>query len=205
MGKGGPRPRRYQPSAPHGTVFRRPQPRIQIDRGLAWYCLWTAPRAEARVADALREAGLAVYVPVEALAVARRGKLVEVQRPVLGRYVFVGLHPVRPEWEFVHAALDGPYGWMLGVPALGRVLKSAENIPLKVPAGALQRLANGLGGTTSGRSPPFRSGDTCRVINGVWQGFQAEILDSTDLQARGLLNLFGRKTVVSFDRSELAA
>lgn len=201
MGKGRPRPRRYQPSAPLGTVFRRPQPRVQIDRGLAWYCLWTAPQAEADVAKALREMGLGVYVPVEALAVARHGKLVDIERPLLGRYVFVGLNGAQPEWATVYDALNGPYGWMLG-----RALKAAGGVvPLRIPAGALQSLADGLGATASGRSTPFRTGDTCRVVDGLWRGLQAEILDSTDLQVRGLLNLFGRRTLVAFEPGQLEA
>lgn len=205
MSKGKPRPRRYQPSALNGTFIRRPQPRIQIDRGLAWYCLWTAPRAEGEVAQALRKAGLDVYVPVEALAIARRGKLVEVERPLLSRYMFVGLNGARPEWDAVHRALDGPHGWVFGLPVLGRVLKSAEQTPLRVPASALQSLANGLEGTASGRLPRFRAGDSIRVVDGLWRGLQAEILDSTDLQVRGLLNLFGRKTLVAFAPGQLRA
>lgn len=200
------RPRRYQPSVPaDGIVRRRPQPPVQIDRGLAWYCLWTAPRAEAPVTKALREAGLEAYVPVEALAIARGGKVVEVERPVLGRYVFVGLNGFEPEWSAVHAVLDGPHGWMFGLPVLGRVLKSAENIPLRVPASALQWLADGLEGTASGRSTPFRTGASFRVIDGPWRGLQTEILDSTDTRVRGLLVLFGRQTMVTFTPDQLNA
>lgn len=200
-----PRPRRYQPSTLHGTVIRRPQPRVQIDRGLAWYCLWTAPRAEAEVARALRDAGLGVYVPVESLAVARRGKLVEVERPLLGRYAFIGLNAARPQWGAAYEALDGTLSWVYGTGTLARVLRSASGNPIRIPAGILQTFANGRGQGLPGRSPRFRRGDTVRVLNGPWQGLQAEILQSTDLQVRGLLDLFGRKTVVGFDPRELEA
>lgn len=200
---GRPRPRRYQPSVPHGVVRRRPQPLVRIDRGLAWYCLWTVPRGEAQVAAALREAGLGVYVPVETFAIARRGKVVERERPLLGRYAFVGLNAARPQWPIVHEALDGTFGWVYGVKTLARVLRSAGGTPLRVPASALQWLANGLEGTASGRSTPFRNGGSARVVNGPWQGFQAEILDSTDFHVRGLLNLFGRQTMVEFTPDQL--
>jgi transcription antitermination factor NusG len=205
---GRPRPRRYQPSALSGTAIRRPQPRIQIDRGRAWYCLWTAPRAEAEVAQALREAGLAVYVPVEALSVTRRGRLVEVERPLLSRYVFVGLNGAEPEWSAVHRALDGPHGWMFGLPVLGRVLKSAEQVPLRVPASALQNLANGLEATASVRSAPdsmWATGQPVKAAGGPLEGILGAFHDADEVRVRALFNLFGRKTLVEFKPGQLRA
>lgn len=201
------RERRYRPSAPLLNI-RLPRSRVEIDRGLAWYCLFTAVRAERRVEAALRDAGLATYTPVETVRALKRGRVVEDDRLAIGRYVFVGLHGAQPQWEAVHEALEQSFSWMLGVPALGRVLKSRDGTALRVPAGALQELADAItrhGEPVHGASAPFRSGDTARVVNGLWQGLQAEILDSSDLRVRGLLDLFGRKTVVEFDNSELEA
>lgn len=203
-----PRPRRYHPSAPpHGTVIRRPQPLVQIDRGLAWYCLWTAPRAEPQVATALREAGLGVYVPVEVLAVARRGKLVDIERPLLGRYVFVGLSGAKPEWDVVQQALDGPHGWVFGLPALGRVLKSAENSPLRVAAGDLQSLANGIGASLAAVHGPmlFDAGQPVRASRGPLEGILGAFHDSDDAKVRALFYLLGRQTLVAFKPGELEA
>jgi transcription antitermination factor NusG len=203
-----PRPRRYQPSAPPGTVARRPRPRVEIDRGLAWFCVWTAPWAEAQVAKALREAGLGVYVPVEALAVARRGKLVEVERPLLGRYVFVGLNACWPQWDEVRDALTGPYGWMLGVPGLGRVLKSAEDTPLRVPTGALQNLANALAASLAGVSPPsstWGSGQPVKAAYGPLEGILGAFHDADDVRVRALFDLLGLQTLVAFKLGQLEA
>jgi transcription antitermination factor NusG len=205
---GRPRPRRYQPSAPHGTVRRRPQPRVQIDRGLAWFCLWTAPRAEEQVAKALREAGLGVYVPMEALAVARRGRLVEVERPVLGRYVFVGLNAACPQWAAVYQALLGPLGWVPGLPTLGRVLKSADWTEIRVPASVLQRFANGLGASLAGVSTPDRcweAGQPVKALYGPLEGFDGAYYDSDDGRVRALFNLLGRQTLVEFTLGQLEA
>lgn len=205
---GRPRPRRYQPSALHGTVVRRPQPRIRIDRGLAWYCLWTAPRAEAKVTESLREVRLGVYAPVEALSVARRGRLVETERLVLGRYVFVGLNAAAPQWEAVFAALQGPFGWVMHRPSLARVLMSAEDIPLRVPASDLQNLANGLEGAASGRSAPERGwqvGKVVKAAGGPLAGIAGAFHDADEARVRALFNLFGRKTLVEFRPGQLRA
>lgn len=202
-----PRPRRYQPSALHGTVIRRPQPRVQIDRGRAWYCLWTAPRAEGKVAKALREAGLGVYVPVEALAIARRGKLVEVERPLLGRYVFVGLNGAQPEWDEVRRALDGPHGWMFGLPVLGRVMKTADGAEIRIRPGILQDFANGLGGSLAGisNSGLFATGQPVKAAHGPLEGILGLFYDSDEVRVRALFNLFGRKTLVEFKPGQLRA
>lgn len=203
---GRPRPRRYQPSAPHGTVRRRPQPRVQIDRGLAWFCLWTVPRAEAQVAQALREAGLGVYVPIEALAVVRRGKLVEVERPLLGRYLFVGLNGARPEWEAVSCALDGPHGWMFGLPVLGRVLKSADGTPVTIPAGVLQTFADGLGRSLAGvNGSGLFPGQRVKAAHGPLEGILGAFHDADEVRVRALFNLLGRQTLVEFKLGQLEA
>jgi transcription antitermination factor NusG len=201
------RPRRYQASATiNGAVWRRSQPRVQIDRGLAWFVLWTAPRAEMRVAEPLREAGIAVYVPVEALSLARR-EVVEVERPLLGRYVFVGLNAARPEWDFVRAALDGPFGWVFGLPVLGRVLMSAEGEPVRVPAGVLQSFADGLGSSLAGVSgrPVWETGQPVKATHGPLEGILGAFLDEDEAQVRALVNLLGRQTLVAFKPGQLRA
>lgn len=200
------RGRRYCPSMPaHGGVIRRlPRPRVEIDRGLAWHCLWTAPRAERRVESALRERGLAAYTPVEAYAVVRRGKEVEVERPAVGRYVFVGLDGAQPQLEAVREALDGPCGWMIGIPALGRILLGPDGVPLIVPTGALQRFADGLEVVDRG-SGRFAVGGAVIARKGPLASFRGIVESSDDYRVRALLNIFGRKTVVEFEPEQLEA
>src|SRR5215218_665860 len=73
------RERRYCPSAPLLNM-RLPRPRIEIDRGLAWFVIWTVARAERRVEAVLQNAGLATYAPVETVRVTKRGRVVEDER-----------------------------------------------------------------------------------------------------------------------------
>lgn len=200
------RPRRYRPSAPLAVVRRLPRPRVEIDRGLAWYVLWTAPRAEARVAAALRERGLAAYVPLEAVYLPRRGRQVELERPAVGRYVFVGLNGADPQWSAVYAALDGPMGWMTGMPALGRVLKVAGQA-LVVPAGVIQRFADGLFVSPLSGSGLTRlaAGRPCKAIAGPFEGFLGVVEAADDVRVRALLDVFGRLVPVEFEPDQLVA
>lgn len=195
--------RRYRPAAPLSVVRLLPRPRVEIDRGLAWYVLWTAPRAERRVAEALQERGLATYVPLEAVTISRRGRPIQQERPAVGRYVFVGLNGARPEWTAVYAALDGPFGWLTGIPALGRVLK-ADDVPLRVPCGALQRLSDGLATTTTNQ-PLLTAGGACKAISGAFAGFVGIVEEADDCRVRALLDVFGRRTRVEFEPGQLEA
>lgn len=191
------RRRRYQPSAPG-----RPQPGVVIDRGRAWFCLWTAPRAGEKVAAPLREAGLGVYVPVEALSRVRRGKAVAVERPVLGRYVLVGLTAARPEWSAVQDALSGPCRAVLG-----KVLTTAEGDPVQVPASILQCFADGLGRSLAGvlGSGLFCTGQPVKAVHGPLEGILGAFLDQDDSRIRALFNLLGRQTLVAFKPGQLEA
>lgn len=202
MAKSRKRPRRYRPSSLTHSVPRRiPRPRVEIDRGLAWYALWTAARAERRVAERLTDAGLATYFPAETIQRTQRGKVVEVERPAVSRYVFVGLNAAQPQFDVVHGALEEWTGlWPL---IIGRLLRTAEG-PLRVPAGALQRLADGL---VVYDSPKRRiaAGDTLKPISGPFAGLTAVVESSADSRVRALVSLFGGTVPVDFDADQLEA
>lgn len=200
MAKNRKRSRRYRPSA-MPTPRRIPRPRVEIDRGLAWYALWTASRAEKRVAERLRDAGLATYLPSETLQLVRRGKTVEVERPAVSRYVFVGLNAVAPQFDAVHGALEEWAGlWPM---TLGRLLRTSEG-PLRVPAGALQRLADGLVVYDSPK-PSLRPGEAYRPVSGPFAGMTAIIEAADDTRVRALVSLFGGRVPVEFDADQLEA
>lgn len=204
------RARRYRPSMPQTVVARfksPPRPLVEINRGLAWYVIWTAPRAEPRIEEALRKKGLETYVPRETLSIVRRNKEIEVERPALGRYVFVGLHGAMPQWGDVHLALQGQGSWF-GAPVLGRVLRCADGRPLRVPAGALQRLADWLGPVAEGndtRGPCFAAGDAVRPVSGPLAGYVGVVHSSDDDRVKAVLSILGRFTVVEFDYQQLEA
>lgn len=208
------RPRKISMVA-HAFVARRlPRPPIEIDRGLAWYVLWTPPQLEGKVERRLSERGLAAYVPIETVsAVNAKGKQFEKSRPAISRYVFVGLNAARPQWLDVEDALQdgngGVYLWLRSREdqPLGRVLRDADGKALRIPACLLQRFADSLTGVCDppATRQPFEVGGRVRASEGAFQAFVGEVQSVKDQSVRVLVDLFGRLTSVEFDAAQLEA
>jgi hypothetical protein len=127
------RARRYYPSRP---VYQRPtrvsRPRQDINRSLAWFAVWTRPRAERQVEIGLRGAGFDTFLPSAAQKVARRGGVMPVEGLPVGRYLFVGLKAAEPQFGAVRD-VDGVTG-----------IINAGGVPLRFPASAVQAYADEL-------------------------------------------------------------
>jgi len=177
---------------------RLPRPRVAIDGDVAWFAIWTAPRAEDRIRRRLEQDGFPVYLPVEGVARLKLGKLVEHDRPAISRYAFVGLDPGSPTFWAVEAALE-QWG---GLQTLGRLLRANSGQPLRVPAIALQRLADGL---TVFEEPKyrFRPGDSVRVKDGPFSGWLVAVEHADDVRVRGLAGLFGGTVRADFEHEQL--
>lgn len=204
------RARRYRPSVPApATVIPfkpRPRPLVEIDQDLSWFVIWTGPRGERRVEEKLCKRELAAYVPREAVSTSVRGREVEVERPAVSRYVFVGLE-TDAQWSLVHLALRDQGSWF-GAKVLGRVLRAADGAPLEVPASVLQWFADGLCPVAEGNDTSrvdFAAGGAVRAVSGHLAGFVGIVESSDDLRVRALLDILGRQTLVEFDRNQLEA
>src|SRR6476620_10201675 len=90
------------------------RPRVEIDRGLAWYCVHTRSRVERQAEDELRRVGFSTCLPTETYQVHRRGKLLEIERAPVSRYLFVGLDAAAPEFALLDDVLDPIriFGWV---------------------------------------------------------------------------------------------
>ena len=130
------RQRRYRPSMlAYSGPARLSAPSVAINRGLAWFAVWTRPRAERKAEQRLREAGFATFLPSEAVARRRRGVVYPVERVAIGRYLFVGLNAAEP-----------PFGAVRDIEDVQDIV-SAQGWPLRVPASILQAFADDLAGT----------------------------------------------------------
>jgi transcription antitermination factor NusG len=124
---------RYQPSTlSYSGPARLSAPKVTIDRGLAWFAVWTKSRCERKAELRLREAGFATYLPTEAHAQARRGAVRPFERIPVGRYLFVGLRACEPAFGAVRDIKEV------------QSFVSVDGMPLRVPASAIQAYANGL-------------------------------------------------------------
>jgi len=127
------RQRRYSPAAlTYRGVTRLSAPSVTIDRGLAWFGVWTAPQADRQVELRLRQAGFATYLPAEASVRLRKGTLRPVERLPVGRYLFVGLSASAPS-----------FGHVRGIEGVMSFVASAGD-PLRIPASELQAYADFL-------------------------------------------------------------
>jgi hypothetical protein len=191
-----------------GAYTPRPivRPRVKIDRSLAWFAIWTAARAEERAAEVLIQAGFSTYVPTQSFEVVRRGKLIEVHRNPVSRYLFVGLNAVAPDVGAVDGAL-APIGW--GEPVLGSLIK-VEREPIRVGAGALQAYAdacahNAVQSLASGRFG-FAVGGKARIVSGGLSGLVMQVSDLVcDDRVRGLVDMLGGRVVVEATADQLEA
>jgi len=79
----------------------------EIERSFAsdaetWHAIWVAPGQEVRVFRALHDLGFSPYLPRDRETVLRRGKKVDIERPLFPGYVFVRLAIWRDNsWEAI--------------------------------------------------------------------------------------------------------
>jgi transcription antitermination factor NusG len=194
------RERRYHASAPL-LPRRLPRPRVEIDRGLAWFVVWSgnAPKAKTR----LDQSGVALWRPSEAVERVQRGRKVEVEQFPAGGYLFVGLDSADPDFNRIEDALSMWEFWG-AVPRLGRFLRSSDFKPIRVPVSALQRLADGLVCFEAARQP-FLPGASVRAVSGAFSGFLAEVERADDIRVRALVHLFGGQVRAEFEPGQLEA
>jgi len=203
------RRQRYFPSSKSGCPIYIARPRVEIDRGLAWYAVWCASRAERSARDDLERAGFATYLPMQALKIAKRGRLVEIERVPVARYLFVGTSAAEPNFDSIQRVLDGPNpGWHFA-PPLGSLMRMSGE-PIRVGAGALQAHAdevtgNGLSAVANGRSPLSRY-QTARITSGPLSGLRMQVSDVLcDERVKGLVDMLGGRVMVEATMDQLEA
>lgn len=202
--------RRYFPARQGCVPVRLQLPRVEIDAGLAWFVVWTAARAERQAQRDLEAAGFATYLPLVGLAITRRGKVVEIERNPVSRYLFVGLRMPGPDIEGVENALGMLFGWSIPtMPPRGSLIR-VNHVPLRVPSGALQAYADecahggaqGLGGGHLG----LRAGDRARIVAGAFSGLTMTVDQlACDARVRGLVEMFGGRVSVEATADQLEA
>lgn len=127
------RQRRYLPStlSYSGRVWVRP-PSVPIDRSLAWFAVWTAPRREREIERRLRALGIRTFLPAEVHYTVRRNVAKPIERIPIGRYLFVGLCPKVPQFGLVRE-IDGVSD-----------IVHIDGSPLPIPTDAVQSFVDVL-------------------------------------------------------------
>lgn len=193
--------------------------------GVRWYVCTTAPQAERRAAESLRReaerftsrgvAPLVAYAPCDTIwQNRRRGDRVlprlEIQRPKLRSYVFVGavggLKPMhlgvmsernveRQNWHGLIAVL----GSSCGTPMMltGEDLKFLNRVAQEEREAAIYRRRS---------EAEYAEGDTVRVEDGPFLSYNGTVtgVDAQQCRLRIELSIFGRATPIELDFEQVA-
>jgi transcription antitermination factor NusG len=161
-----------------------------------WYVVYTRPKAERRVELGLREIGLEAYCPVETFWKRRRGRKARARRPLLTRYLFVGLgtdnfHLVRSV-DGVDAVIANA-----GRPVAVSYGDWIEPLMTAETLGAFDRTQPKLS---------FRPGQPVRVTAGVFKGAVGKVLEARSGEERVRVMLEGIfRGGAGFDPDQLEA
>ncbi|AWN43799.1 transcription termination/antitermination protein NusG [Methylobacterium durans] len=177
----------------------------------SWYAVTCGPRGERRTLNALMDAGLVAYVPMETLwldEVRLKQKVKrEVQRAMLPRYVFLCVPTGSRIWyDLRERHRDGRN--VFGI--AGIVMNDGQ--PCRIPTATLKQLAqeerDGWFDQRRRRAlemqrnpdlsgPALRAGDRLKVVGGPFTSYSGVAeADSGSGTVRALVDIFGRSTLV---------
>lgn len=189
-------------------------------KGLRWYVCSTMPQNERRAAESLRREAerlldrnarpLVSYVPCDTMWMKRKRRAIdlprlEVQKPMLRSYVFVG-------------AIGGLEAIHLNVMSernvegqnrhgLLSVLGTRDGLPMCLPAGDvrfLNRLAEReleAGVHRTVEASPYSEGDSVQIEDGPFASYSGQVKGVDEQQSRLLveIEIFGRATPIELD------
>lgn len=171
----------------------------QINPDLKWFVMRCKPCRDTKAEQALREAGVDVWLPSYRVTVTRRGRKLDVERRFFSSYLFAGIGKDangEPNYAplYDREFMFGPLG---------------EKGPAEFPAGALQLIADRLSGqdrdeTERGKrreaAARLEIGKFYKATHGPFASFMAEVTAVLDCGTiRADVDIFGRKTPVEFD------
>lgn len=162
-----------------------------------WYVVQTRPHSENKAAAHLQRQGFNIYVP-RYLKRRRHARRVEtVAAPLFPGYLFVAIDLAVQRWRSIQSTVG-----------VARLVCNGE-LPAEVPPGVIASLQSGeddRGFVQLERTPPFRSGDKIRVLEGVFAACLGLFQGVTDGQRVAILiDMLGRKVRVVLDADTVEA
>lgn len=159
-----------------------------------WYLVYTKPRQEELALANLIRQGYQAYLPRLRHWRKHRGKRVEAIEPLFPRYLFILLDNQLDNWSPIRSTL--------GVASLVRFGADPARVPDAFVAHLQER--ESTDGLHEWAEPELVAGDTVRVAEGPFQGYEGVVLAPTG-QERVilLLNLVGREVRTQVARSQI--
>jgi transcription antitermination factor NusG len=156
-----------------------------------WYAVCTGPRREGTAAEALREQGVVVFMPMRIRWGRLRGQIIDhrIEGPLIPGYLFVLIRDADADFAQVRA-VEAVHGFVGYHDAVG------DMSPLPIPLAAILEIqtAERRGDYDETRyvKPPFRpkKGDRVKAVKGPWLGFIGKVID-TPTASRALVMIEG--------------
>jgi len=209
------RKNRERPNQPLVRTFvetRNPAP-ADLDPGLHWLLVCTRPRAEAKAANGLREAGCTVFWPSRKRVITFGKRRIEHDVAIFPGYLFAAGVPFRAvshdrvgDDRSVVTVNGRPIDDIRDIDGVVRVYGN-ERGWLRVPPAAIRAVAD----WQNGKEPEkpalrFHAGDAVHVISGPFMDFSAVVVEQIGLhEAKVLIDFLGGERVVSLGISQLDA
>lgn len=172
---------------------------ISYRSGPGWYVAYCQPNQQNLAKCGIEGIGFRVEMPVEKLRRRKQGRMVTIERPLFGPYIFFELDPHKFDWQPI-----------LNIDGVQDVLCN-NDIPVRVPLVELQRILReveyGLYDKTPDSPKPFEIGQSVRIGEGKFSGYQAVVKEfaskwhsaTATKRAKVLINFFGRLSEIDID------
>ncbi|SEG61177.1 transcription termination/antitermination protein NusG [Bosea lathyri] len=175
-----------------GIVETRVPVSSDLDTGLDWYLVYTAPRREEHVRKGLEEAGWTTFLPLLRRISTTRHRQVVYDVATYPRYLFVAGVPdgaIREIDGVVDVVRDGP-AWARVKPHEIAAIAAFQNAPPPPPQ----------------KRKPVDVNDSVKIMSGPFMGFHATVREVLGRQeAELLVGMFGAETTVRMNIGLLAA
>jgi len=177
---------------------------IPIFTGRVWYVAVVKPLAQYRemARKALRARGYAVFLPMCREIILQAGQQEIVERPMYGRYLFVGVEPGGDSWAI---------RW---VPGIQHMTLDARRRPVTIAVSVLSAISDRMvrdGGVINLVPPPktvgsgFVPGQLVRITDGTLAGWEGLFQADQGARCRVLLMVAGPESALMIPTDYLEA
>lgn len=177
---------------------------IPIFTGKVWYVAVVKPLAQYRemARKALRARGYAVFLPICREVVLQGNRREIVERPMYGRYLFVGVEPGADSWAI---------RW---VPGVQHMTLDARRRPVTIAASVLSAISDRMvrdGGVVNLVPAPkangsaFVPGQLVRITDGTLAGWEGLFQADEGARCRVLLTVAGPESALTIPTDYLEA
>jgi transcriptional antiterminator RfaH len=173
------------------------QDMTDVETKARWYIMLVEPQREVTACAGLVGRRVQAYGPTFYKRLVRRGRKVEVQRPLFPGYIFARL-------------VEGVDDFSLPKRVAGvRDYMRFYGVPCVLPDGMVEAIRSREASeyerySRAGTKAPFEEGEVVRVAEGPFAGFCADVFSLDDNgRVAALVNIFGRKTKVQFEGEQL--